>query len=126
MKQVSLVPDEGAIEEFVAAALDPAFHDRVHSRNADTAEDNLDARICENGVEQGGELSVSVADQESCGAARVVEVHHEVLRGLGDPGRGRVRGGAQDADLAAAVFDDREYVQAGAAHGRDFEEVAGQ
>jgi hypothetical protein len=27
-----LVPDEGVVEEFVAAALDPAFHDRVHVR----------------------------------------------------------------------------------------------
>ena len=37
-----------------------------------------------------------------------------------------VRRGAQDADSAACVFDDREYVQAGTAHGRDFEEVTGQ
>ena len=49
-----MVPDEGAVEEFVAAALNSAFHDRVYSRNADTAEDNLDVRVGVDGVEQGG------------------------------------------------------------------------
>ena len=88
---------------------------RVHPRNADTAEDELGARIGENGIEQGGKVPVAVADQEPHGVARVVEVHDEVLRGLGDPGRGRMRGGAQDADTAAAVFNDRQHVQAGAA-----------
>ncbi|WP_158854883.1 hypothetical protein [Saccharothrix deserti] len=73
-----------------------------------------------------GVLSVAFADQEPHGAARAFEVHDEVLRGLGDPGGGRVRGGADDADPAAAVFDDREYVQAGAAQGEGLEEVAGQ
>jgi len=29
VQQVSLVPDQGSIEQFVAASPDPAFHDRV-------------------------------------------------------------------------------------------------
>jgi len=123
---MSLVPDQRAIEEFVAAAPDPSLHDRVHPRDPDTAENNLDARVGENDVEQGGELPVAIADQEPRAGTCVFEVHDEVLRGLGDPRCGRVRGGAQDADPAAAVFDDREYVPAGAAQGRDFEEVTGQ
>jgi hypothetical protein len=35
-------------------------------------------------------------------------------------------GGAQDADAAAGVFDDREYVQACAVQGESLEEVAGE
>ena len=46
------VPDEGAVEEFAAAAVDPAFHDRVHPWDPDAAEDDLDAGVGEDGVEQ--------------------------------------------------------------------------
>ena len=63
MKQVPLVPDEGAVQEFASAAADPAFHDRVHSWDADSAEDDLDARVGEDVVEQGGEFAVAVADR---------------------------------------------------------------
>jgi len=49
-----LVSDEGAVGEFVAAALDPSLHNRLHPRNADTAEDDLDACNGEDGVEPGG------------------------------------------------------------------------
>jgi len=47
-----VVPDQGAGEEFAVAALNPPFHDRVHLRDADTGEDDLDARVSENGLEQ--------------------------------------------------------------------------
>ena len=50
-------------------------------------------------------------------SALVLEVHDEVSGGLGDPGRGRVRGDDEDADPAAGVLDHREYVQSGAAQG---------
>ncbi|GAB3002981.1 hypothetical protein GCM10027184_69800 [Saccharothrix stipae] len=105
-----LVPDEGVVEEFASAGPDAAFHDRVHPRDADAAEDDLDARVGEDVVESGGILAVPVADQEPCGAARIVEVHDEVPGGLGDPGCGRVRSGAEDPDPAAGVLDHREHV----------------
>ncbi|MEU4769788.1 hypothetical protein AB0H12_41870 [Actinosynnema sp. NPDC023794] len=77
----------------MAAAADPAFHDGIHARDADSAEDDPDARVGEHGVEQGGELAVMVADQEPRVSTFVFEVHHEVPGGWGDPGGGRVRGG---------------------------------
>src|SRR6266508_6071250 len=46
-----LVPDQGPVEQLVAAALDPALHDRVHAGLPDTAEHDLDtvsARIVSN------------------------------------------------------------------------------
>lgn len=34
VEQVPVVPDEGAFQQFAAAGVDPAFHDRVHARYA--------------------------------------------------------------------------------------------
>ncbi|MER6081276.1 transposase [Streptomyces sp. NPDC001833] len=45
---------------------------------------------------------------------------------LGDPGRGRVRGRAQDASPAAGLLDHRQYVQSRAGEGDSLEEVARQ
>jgi hypothetical protein len=38
MGQVSLVPDEGEVEQFVAAGLYPPLHERVHPRHPGAAE----------------------------------------------------------------------------------------
>jgi hypothetical protein len=54
VEQVPLVPDQRAVKQFAAAALDPAFHDRVHSWDPDAAEDDLDARAGKSGVKQAG------------------------------------------------------------------------
>ncbi|MGW7082896.1 hypothetical protein ACWGH2_05270 [Streptomyces sp. NPDC054871] len=52
--QVALVEDEGAVQEFVAAGLDPAFHDRVHARYPDAGAHDLDAGVAQDFVEEGG------------------------------------------------------------------------
>ena len=31
VEQVALVPDQGAVEQFVSAGLHPALHDRIHA-----------------------------------------------------------------------------------------------
>jgi hypothetical protein len=61
--QVPLIPDQRAVQEFAAAGLYPPFRDRVHSWHPDAAEDDVDARVREDAVEQIGELAVPVADQ---------------------------------------------------------------
>jgi len=38
-EQVVMIPDAGAVQEFVAAGLHPPFHDRVHARYSHAAED---------------------------------------------------------------------------------------
>jgi hypothetical protein len=55
-------------------------------------------------------LGLRELEQEPSVPALVFEVHDEVLGGLGDPGGGRVRGGAQDADPSTGVLDDRKHV----------------
>ena len=59
-----MVPDQGPVEQFAAAGLHPAFHDRVHSGRLDPAEYRFDACVSEDGVDQAGELAVAVPDQE--------------------------------------------------------------
>jgi hypothetical protein len=101
VKPVLLVPDEGAVEEFVAAGLHPPFQDGVHPWHL---EDDLDSRIVEDGVEQLGEFAVAVPDQESRPTAGVLEVNGQVLRRVRYPGCGGVRGGAQDVDSPGGVL----------------------
>ncbi|WP_455357087.1 hypothetical protein [Streptomyces sp. SYSU K217416] len=69
VQEMALVPNQGAVQQLSPAGLHSPFHDLVHARHADTAEDDLDFRIREDGIEQGGELPVPVADQEPGAAA---------------------------------------------------------
>jgi hypothetical protein len=97
-----------------------------HPRHSDACEDDLDPRIRQDGVEQGGERAVAVPDEEPCPAACVLEVHDEIPRGLRHPGRARVCCGAQDPGATAGVLDDGEHVQSRPGQGDRLEEVAGQ
>jgi hypothetical protein len=73
------------VKQFVAAALHPAFDDRVHPGHLNTTEHDLDAGVGEDDVEQVRVSAVAVADQEPCSIAGVLEVHDEVARCLGHP-----------------------------------------
>jgi hypothetical protein len=82
--------------------LDPAFDDRVHLGHLNTTQDDVDAGVGEDVVEQLRELVVSVADQEPRGGG-VLEVHDEVAGGLSHPCRGWMWCGAEDVDPAVCV-----------------------
>ena len=84
VEQVALVPDQGAVQEFPAAGLYPALHERVHAGYLDAGGDDLQASVGQQGVEGGRELGVSVAEQESGSAARVLQVHEESASQLAD------------------------------------------
>jgi hypothetical protein len=60
VEQVPLVADQAAVQQFAAAGLYPPFHDRVHSRHPHAAEDDVDARVREDGVKHRAELAVPV------------------------------------------------------------------
>src|ERR671910_176196 len=108
VEQVALVPDEGAVEQLMAAGPYPPFHDRVYSGHLDAAAYDLDTGVGPDRVEQPGLLAVPVADEVAGVRPGIVEVHGEVAGGLGDPRRGGVGGDAEDADAAAGVFDHRK------------------
>jgi hypothetical protein len=44
---MSLVPDEGSVQQFAAASSDPAFGDRVHTGRPDVAKNGADAGVGE-------------------------------------------------------------------------------
>jgi hypothetical protein len=108
MEQMRTVEDQGPVEQFVAAGLDPPLRDRVHPGYPDAAEHDVDSGVGEDGVEQGRVLAVPVADQIFNLAAGVFEVHGQVPGCLGHPGCCRVRGDAEDPDPAGGVLDDRQ------------------
>jgi hypothetical protein len=66
MEQVPLVPGQRAAEDLAAADLHPPFHHRVHPGHPYPGQQYPDTRIGQDGVEQAGELALSVTDQETC------------------------------------------------------------
>jgi hypothetical protein len=74
VEQVALVPDQGAVQEFASAGLYPASVIEFILGVQYAAEYDLDPRVGEDGVEQGGELPVAVPDVEPRPAAGVFEV----------------------------------------------------
>ncbi len=92
-----MVPDQGAVEQFAATGLYPAFDDRVHPGHLNTAQDDLDADVSEDDVEQAREFAVPVADQESRSAIGALEAMTRFRAAWGDPCRGRMWCGAVDA-----------------------------
>ena len=64
--------------------------------------DHLDARIGQDGVERGRELSGPIADEEPEPPDAIAEVHQEVAGLLGGPGPVRVPGHPQDVQVALA------------------------
>src|SRR5258706_12194693 len=108
-QEVLLVPDQGSVQQFVAAGANPAFHDRIHAGYLDAAEHDLDTRVGEHSAEQLRKRTVAVADQVFGFGPGVLKVHDEMLRRRCHPRGGRMRGGAQDPDPAAGELDDREH-----------------
>ncbi|WP_250573985.1 hypothetical protein [Nonomuraea sediminis] len=123
---MAFVPEQASIQELSAARLHPPVHDRVHPRHSDTGEHNLDAGVDEDLLHEGWELPVLVSDQEARPAARVSQIHHDILDHLDDPGSGRVRGGAQHANAPGGMLDDGENVLTLAVQGDGFDDIASQ
>ena len=63
--EVALSGDQEVVEAFAPQGADEAFRDRVRPRCSYRGADDADGGAGEDRVEGGGELAVSVADQES-------------------------------------------------------------
>jgi hypothetical protein len=108
---VSLVDDQEAVEEFAADRPDKALGDRIRPRCSHRRLDDPDVDGGEDGVEGGGELAVSVSDEEPEAAVGVIEAHEQIACDLGEPGSGRMGGDAEDVHPTAGVLDDEECVE---------------
>src|SRR3954463_1080820 len=90
---------------FSAQGADEAFGDGVRPRCSDRGTNDPDVGAGEYGVEGGGELAVSVADQEPKPIGAVAEIHQQVAGLLSDPVPGRVGGDPGEVHAASVVLD---------------------
>ncbi len=126
VRQMRLVPDQRAVQQLTAAAVDPPLHDRVHPGYLDATEHDPDPGVGEDHVEQGRIPAVAVADAEASPTTSVLRVHGQVRHGLGHPGAGWVRGSAEDPNPSGGLLDDGQDVQAGPGQRHGFEEVGSE
>src|SRR3954463_15562306 len=75
--EVAWSGDQKVVEAFPLQGADEPFRDRVRPGRSDRGADDPQVGAGEDGVEGGGELAVSVADQEPELLAAIAEVHHE-------------------------------------------------
>jgi hypothetical protein len=108
---VSLIEDQGVIEQLAADSADEALGDRVRSRCPNRGPDDFDGDGGEDGIEAGSELAVAVTDQEPEASVGVVQAHEQVACELSQPGAGGMSGHAQDVYATGGVFDDEERVE---------------
>jgi len=119
--------DQDAMGEFGSGGLHESFGGAVRSRSSSWNFHGGDAGPGQDGIEGGGELAGTVADEEPEGGGAVVGVHEQVAGLLGGPGSGRVGGRLEDVDVAAAGFQGEEDVDPFQGYGAvDVEEVQGQ
>jgi len=112
--QVSLVPDECAVQELAPASANPAFGDRVHPGRPDVAQHGPDPGIGEDRVECGGVVRATVADHELDTVRLLAKVHDQVPGLLDCPLPGRMRGDPENADTPAGVLDHGQDIGLGA------------
>jgi hypothetical protein len=86
----------------VPTGADPALHDCVHARHADSGRDDGDADVGEDRIKSGDEPAVAVADQIPHTGAGVLKIHDEVSGHLGRPGCGGVGGHTENPHAAVA------------------------
>ena len=102
--QVVFAEDQEAVGGFGSGGADEAFGEAVRSRTSRRDLHGVDADVSQDGVERGGELAGSVADEEPEGGGAVVEVHQQVAGLLGGPGSGWMACRPEDVHVAAADF----------------------
>ena len=124
--QVPLVPDQGAVQRLPAAAADPPFHYRIHSRRLDRGADNPDASSPEHRAGRGGEAGVPVMQHELHPSPGILQVHDQVSGLLHHPGLDRMFGGAQNPHAAGAMLNHGKDVNLGAVEQVGGEEVQRQ
>src|SRR6266481_910839 len=115
--------DEQPVQALSPHRFNPAL--RVRVRRPDGGEDHVRSSRAEDLVEGAAKFGVTIVDKEPHRWRAILEVHREVPRLLGHPGRVRVgRGGAQ-MDSPALEFDEDKDVERPEPHRLDGEKVAG-
>ena len=110
--ELSLVPDDGSVEELLTDGAGPALSERVGHRSPDRGPEDLEALGAKDLVEGIGELAAPVPHQRP-GVGELIGVAEEqVAGGLGGPGPGGVGGHPGEEDLAGGHVDEEQHVVA--------------
>ena len=120
---LTLVPDDGPVEELTAQRADPAFREGVRDGGADWALEDHHSFGSEDLVEGLNELTSAVTHQGTGIGELVTVVEEEVSGGLGRPWSGGVGGDAGEEDLAGGDVDEKQQVVAAQQRGVDRGEV---
>jgi len=123
--ELGLVLDDGSVKQLSSDRSDPTLGERVGYRRSDRGLEDFEAFCAEHLVKRVDELAAAVTNECPCVFEAFGVADEKVPGGLGGPGAGRVGGDTGEDDLAAADFDEEQYVVAAQECGVDGEEVAG-
>ena len=122
---MSLVPNDGAVEELASQRADPAFGEGVGDRGADWCLEDLEAFGPEDLVEGVDELGSAVTNKGTS-VGEVLRVFEEQIAGLlGAPCAGRFGGDAGKEHFTAGHVDEEQQVVAAQQSCVDGGEVTG-
>jgi hypothetical protein len=122
--EVTAAEDQQPVEALAAEPFDAALGVRTRTRRPHRRLDHADALGAEHLVEAGGELTVSVADQEALANTLVIQPHDQIARLLRYPGPVRVGRDAGDPHAPARKLDEEEDLETPQEHRVDGKEVA--
>lgn len=124
--QVTFTVDQHAVAAFGAHRPNPPLGIAIRPRRLRRLLHHRDAHGGEDLIEDGSELAVPIADQETEHCCSLTEVDQEIAGLLSSPGAGRVGGHAQDVDAPRTDFHHEQHVQALQKDRVNMEEIAGQ
>ena len=122
--ELRLVPDDGAVQEFVAQRSDPSVRIRVRTGSPWWDPYRCDPRAGEHSIEGPCELSGAVSDEVSEPVV-IAESHEEVAGGLGGPWPGRVGRDPSEVHATGVDLDDEQDVEPAQECRVDTREVSG-
>ena len=111
---VVFVADQDAVGALAADGAHEPLGITVRPGSSRRCLGDRDVLAVEYGVEAGGELGVSVSDEETERADAIAQIHGQVASGLSDPLPRRVSGHPQDVHPTSAYFDHEQGVSGGA------------
>lgn len=123
---MSRVVEQHPVGALLANGPNESFGVTVCLRGLRRDSDHVDAFGGDNGVERGGELGVSVADEEAERGDPFAQVPQQVTGGLGSPGRGRVGGHTEDVDSSGTDFHRDQDVESAQRDGVEGKEIGGE
>jgi hypothetical protein len=124
--QVPFAVDEHPVGALGSCCAYPSLGVTVRPRRLRRGLYYFQALACEDLVEDGRELGVTVPDEEVEGTVPVSEIHDQVAGLLSGPGAIGMFGDAEDVDVPGGHFHDEQHVQAAQEDRLNVEEVAGQ